>query len=239
MFFRIFAVKYKKQIMKDQVVKIVYCLILGMLFTSCAHKSAVELEAEKLQEQQKLEQMLYESKEEIKSDIKSFIREEVLPKVQGLNYVPKEVQEKQNRAKTMASDRIVLGRVEWVTMSSQNIRIKARIDSGAATSSMHAVKIEEKEIDGKRYVQFETLDEDNKTYVLLKEVIKSARVKSATGGMESRYVISAQIKLGNREHEIKVNLTDREHMKYKFLVGRNLLIGNYVVDVSQSRLLGK
>ncbi len=219
--------------------KIFLPILFIFLLSSCAQKGKISEEEIKLQQEQKLQQMIAESNEDIKKDLKLFIREEVLPKVQGLNYVPKEVREKQISAKKVASDRVVLGRVEWVTISSQNIRVKARIDSGAATSSIHATKIEEKTMDGKRYVQFETLDEDNKPYVLLKEVIKSARIKSATGGMESRYVVSMKINIGNQDHDIKVNLTNRDHMKYKFLVGRNLLIGNFVVDVSQSRLLGK
>ncbi len=214
-------------------------IFLVLSAVSCAHTDpAVELEEKKMQEE-KIKELIAQSNEDMKQDLKLFIREEVLPKVQGLNYVPQEVQDKQNKAKKVASGRVVLGRVEWVTVSSQNIRVKARVDSGAATSSIHAVKIEEKLLDGKKYVQFETFDEENKPYVLLKEVIKSARIKSATGGMEKRYVVNMKIKIGNQDHDIKVNLTDREHMKYKFLVGRNLLIGNFVVDVSQSRLLGK
>ncbi len=186
----------------------------------------------------RVEQMIQKLRNEIKDDLQKTVKDELLPAVQGLNYIPKEVREKQLQAKNNILDKVVIGRVEWVTVSSQSIRMRARIDSGAASSSIHAQNVTEKDVDGKTYVQFETVDEKNKTYLLFKEVVKKIKIRSASG-LESRYVVPMKVILGAKEHMINVNLINRDHMTYKFLVGRNLLMGKYIIDVSQSRLLGK
>lgn len=186
----------------------------------------------------RMEQMIQKLRNEIKNDLQKTVKEELLPAVQGLNYIPKEVREKQLQAKNNILDKVVIGRVEWVTVSSQSIRMRARIDTGAASSSIHAQNITEKDVDGKTYVQFETVDEKNKTYLLFKEVVKKIKIRSATG-LESRYVVPMKVVIGAKEHTLNINLINRDHMTYKFLVGRNLLMGKYIIDVSQSRLLGK
>jgi hypothetical protein len=186
----------------------------------------------------RLEQVLTQLRSELKDDLQKTVKEELLPAVQGLNYVPEDVREKQLRAKNSAFEKVVVGRVEWVTVSSQKIRMKARIDSGAASSSIHAKNLQEKEMDGKTYVQFETEDDDGKSYMLFKEVVKNTKIRSATG-VKPRYVVPLKVILGNKEHDINVNLVDRDKLTYNFLVGRDLLMGKYIIDVSQSRLLGK
>jgi hypothetical protein len=186
----------------------------------------------------RLEQVLTQLRSELKDDLQKTVKEELLPAVQGLNYVPEDVREKQLRAKNSAFEKVVVGRVEWVTVSSQKIRMKARIDSGAASSSIHAKNLQEKEMDGKTYVQFETEDDDGKSYMLFKEVVKNTKIRSATGA-KTRYVVPLKVILGNKEHDINVNLVDRDKLTYNFLVGRDLLMGKYIIDVSQSRLLGK
>ena len=51
-------------------------------------------------------------------------------------------------------------------------------------------------------------------------------------------LIKEKVKMGNLEREILINLNDRTNMDYKFLVGRNLLLGRYIVDVARSHVLG-
>jgi len=224
-----------------------YLLLLTLLLfnQSCSHsqkdlEQSPEFRSYQVQSETnaRVEQVIQQLRSEIKEDLQKTVKEELLPAVQGLNYIPKEVREKQLQAKNNVLDKVVIGRVEWVTVSSQNIRMRARVDSGAASSSIHAHNITEKDVDGKTYVQFETIDEKNKTYLLFKEVVKKIKIRSASG-LESRYVVPMKVILGAKEHKINVNLIDRDHMTYKFLIGRNLLMGKYIIDVSQSRLLGK
>lgn len=188
---------------------------------------------------QELEAQMQNLRKDINADVKKLLRSELLPELKGLNYVPKNLRKNQIKAKKSAVEKIVLGRIEWVTIGSKNMRLKARVDSGAQTSSLHAENIIEKTIDGKRYVQFESFDSKKNKFIFLEEVIKRSTVRNSDGMTSKRYVIKVKLTLGTKEHEINVNLNNREDLKYNFLIGRNLLMGNYIVDVSQSRLLGR
>ncbi|MCB0356671.1 MAG: ATP-dependent zinc protease, partial [Bdellovibrionales bacterium] len=111
-------------------------------------------------------------------------------------------------------------------------------DTGAQTNSLHAINIQEKEVDGEKFVEFQTQDFAGKTFTFIEKVVKKSIVKSTSGSSEKRYVVKMNLLLGNRQITTNVNLNDRSLLKHNFLIGRNLLIGDYIVDVSQSRLLG-
>jgi hypothetical protein len=64
------------------------------------------------------------------------------------------------------------------------------------------------------------------------------RVSNTAGFISRRYVIKEKVKMGNIEREVLINLNDRSKMVYKFLVGRNLLLGRFIVDVARSHVLG-
>ncbi len=144
----------------------------------------------------------------------------------------------QKKVKKEALKKIVVGRVEWIGITSPKIEFIARIDTGAQSCSMHAEKISEKKIEGERYVEFTTLDDEGKAYTLLKKVVKTSMVKGTSGVAEKRYVVKIPLKFGRKNPVVNVNLNDRRNIKHRFLVGRNLLLKDYVVDVTQSRLLG-
>lgn len=138
----------------------------------------------------------------------------------------------------LLKEKILIGRVEWVELVGLNIRHKARIDTGAKTTSMHAVNIEEVEQRGELFVKFQTLDKDGKTIEVVRKVDTTQKVSSTTGFVSKRYVIKEKLKIGNIEREVLINLNDRTKMDYKLLVGRNLLLGRFIVDVARSHVLG-
>ncbi len=138
----------------------------------------------------------------------------------------------------LLKEKILIGRVEWVELGELHIKHKARIDTGAKTTSMHAVNIEEVEQRGEVFVKFQTLDKDGKTIDVLRKVDTTQKVSSTTGFISKRYVIKEKLKIGNIEREVLINLNDRTKMDYKFLVGRNLLLGRFIVDVARSHVLG-
>jgi len=144
----------------------------------------------------------------------------------------------QKKVKTEALKKIVIGRIEWIETLSPKILFRARIDTGAQSCSMHAENVVEKEIEGERYVEFTTLDEEGKAYTFLKKVIKTAMVKGTSGVAEKRYVVQMELAFGKKRPVVNVNLNNRKNLKHRFLVGRNLLLRDYIVDVTQSRLLG-
>jgi hypothetical protein len=73
---------------------------------------------------------------------------------------------------------------------------------------------------------------------LTRKVDTTQKVSNTAGFVSKRYVVREKIKMGKIEREILLNLNDRSRMDYKFLVGRNLLLGRFVVDVARSHVLG-
>lgn len=138
----------------------------------------------------------------------------------------------------LLKEKVLIGRIEWVNLPDMKIRHKARIDTGAKTTSMHAVNIEEVEQRGELFVKFQTVDSEGKTVEVVRKVDTTQKVSNTSGFVSKRYVIKEKIKIGNIEREVNINLNDRSKMDYKFLVGRNLLLGRFIVDVARSHVLG-
>lgn len=138
----------------------------------------------------------------------------------------------------LLKEKVLIGRVEWVSLPDFKIKQKARIDTGAKTTSMHAVNIEEVEQRGELFVKFQTFDSENKVVELVRKVDTTQRVSNTAGFVSRRYVIKEKIKMGNIEREVLINLNDRSKMEYKFLIGRNVLLGRFIVDVARSHVLG-
>jgi len=138
----------------------------------------------------------------------------------------------------LLKEKVLIGRVEWVELPDLKVKHKARIDTGAKTSSMHAVKIEEVEQRGELFVKFQTYDSQGKLMELVRKVDTTQRVSNTAGLVSKRYVIKEKIKMGSIEREALINLNDRSGMEYKFLVGRNVLLGRFIVDVARSHVLG-
>lgn len=138
----------------------------------------------------------------------------------------------------LLKEKVLIGRIEWVSLPELKIKHKARIDTGAKTTSMHAVDIEEVEQRGELFVKFQTVDSEGKKVEVVRKVDMTQRVSNTSGFVSKRYVIKEKIKMGKIEREVLVNLNDRSKMDYKFLVGRNLLLGRFIVDVARSHVLG-
>lgn len=138
----------------------------------------------------------------------------------------------------LLKEKILIGRVEWIELPELKLKHKGRIDTGAKTTSLHAVNIEEVEQRGELFVKFQTVDTEGRKVDLLRKVDTTQRVSNTAGTVSKRYVIKEKVKMGTLEREILINLNDRSGMDYKFLVGRNLLLGRYVVDVARSHVLG-
>lgn len=138
----------------------------------------------------------------------------------------------------LLKEKVLIGRIEWVALPELKLKHKARIDTGAKTTSLHAVNIEEVEQRGELFVKFQTLDSEGKIVEVVRKVDATQKVSNTSGFVSKRYVIKEKIKIGNIEREILINLNDRSSMEYKFLVGRNLLLGRFIVDVARSHVLG-
>lgn len=138
----------------------------------------------------------------------------------------------------LLKEKVLIGRIEWVNLPDLKIKHKSRIDTGAKTTSLHAINIEEVEQRGELFVKFQTLDHEGKPLDLVRKVDTTQRVANTAGFITKRYVIKEKIKIGDIEREVLVNLNDRTNMEYRFLVGRNVLLGRFIVDVARSHVLG-
>ncbi|UOR01037.1 RimK/LysX family protein [Leucobacter allii] len=115
--------------------------------------------------------------------------------------------------------------------------IKAKIDTGAQTSALHATEIAEFERDGAPWVRFLVqpwqFTEDEAVPVEL-PVHDHRTVRSSSGHAQLRPVVLATIGLVGREIEAELTLTDREEMVFRMLIGREALRQGYVVDSDAS-----
>lgn len=221
--------------------KLVTMIMMGLLLSSCAQQQRNYLtEQEGRELSLKIKEDLYQTKKEIIDEMKGLLSKQPQPKFQvSTQTFSKNILKKQKKVKKSIKNKTVIGRIENIKLDSTGFALKARIDTGAKTCSMHAENIVEKEVEGKKYIQFTSENTEGKKQSFYKEIVKKQRVRSSNGEASDRYVIKMAVEMGGRIHEVSVNLNDREDLRYNFLVGRNLLMGEYVVDVSQTRLLGK
>jgi len=141
------------------------------------------------------------------------------------------------------NSKIIVGSEEWCSFPGLGVHaIKARVDSGAKTSSMHAFNIQKFNRDGESWVSFEVHPlQNNRTTVIRCErpVIDKRVVKSSSGVSETRYVVSATIKAGTDTWDIELTLANRDSMGYRMLLGREAMSGRVLVDPSLSFCLGE
>ncbi len=139
--------------------------------------------------------------------------------------------------------KIVIGKEEWCALHELGLpAVKARIDSGAKTSSLHAFNIYPFEEDGKRYVHFDIhpIQNDRKTIQRCKGLLVDKRhVKSSSGESEKRHVIKTPITLGGETWEIEITLTNRDSMGYRMLLGREAMKERILIDPDSALCLGK
>jgi len=139
-----------------------------------------------------------------------------------------------NTEKTDA--KMIIGEIENVRLVPPNIVLKARIDTGAKTTSIDARDITPFERDGKQWVRFVCIY-DKKEYMLERKVIKVVQIKRHGKAAQDRYVINMRIVLGNISQLIHVNVNDREAYTYPILIGRNFLRDYFIVDVAKKHQL--
>lgn len=140
------------------------------------------------------------------------------------------------------SHKPAVGWREWVALPSLNVaQLKAKIDTGAKTSALHAWYVEPFERDDRLWVKFGLHPEQDNTVdtVECEAPVHDQRTVTDSGGhAEERYVILTEIVIGGSRFETEVTLTNRDNMRFRMLVGRNTLNNRFVVDPVQSYLLG-
>lgn len=119
------------------------------------------------------------------------------------------------------------------------IDLKAKIDTGAKTSALHAEDIEFVSVKGKKFVRFKVPTEDGKRKTITSRFIEEREIKSSTGQKTIRPVVRTKIKMGKSEFEIEITLINRDLMGFKMLIGREALNGRFLINPARSYLLKK
>lgn len=134
--------------------------------------------------------------------------------------------------------KVIAGYVEKITIKDTGRVVKAKLDSGAATSSIHARVIKKFKKGGKRYIRFELLPditESAKPHILVRERVRKVRIKDNSGG-EPRYVVKLEFCFNGRLEEAEFTLAEREKYIYPVLLGREFLAGVALIDPDVSFL---
>ena len=143
----------------------------------------------------------------------------------------------------MLQSKIILGSEEWCTLPELGIpSIKARVDSGAKTSALHAKNIAPFIKDDQNWVRFDVnpIQNNVKTVVHCEAPLVDKRiVKSSSGFREQRYVIQTSLEIGDSKWVIEMTLTNRDSMGFRMLLGREAMSGRVLVDPEQQYLLGQ
>ncbi|MCD6045655.1 MAG: ribosomal protein modification protein RimK [Gammaproteobacteria bacterium] len=137
----------------------------------------------------------------------------------------------------------LLGWQEWCELPLLNIPyIKAKIDTGAKTSALHAFNITPFMKRKQKWVEFEIHPLQGSHKVIQKcqaKVIDEREVMSSTGHTEHRYVIMTELTLGLLAYSIELTLSNRDLMKFRMLLGREALQDKFLVDPAHKMLLGR
>ena len=142
------------------------------------------------------------------------------------------------KPRRIRGEKLVVGRMEQVWLPDLGLALAARIDTGAETASLDARNITMFERNGERWVGFEILDpETEETIKIERKVSRMVRiVQSNVSEPERRPVIRLSIVIGHIDQTAEFTLSDRSHLDYQALVGRNILKDVMVVDVSKTNI---
>ncbi len=143
----------------------------------------------------------------------------------------------------MLQDKVILGSEEWCSFPELGIpTIKARVDSGAKTSALHAINISPFLKNEMNWVKFDInpIQNNLKTVIHCEAPLVDKRiVKSSSGFREQRYVIQTSLEIGNANWNIEMTLTNRDSMGFRMLLGREAMSGRILVDPEKKYLLGQ
>ena len=155
---------------------------------------------------------------------------------------PEPVSEPEADAEAEATQAIV-GWREWVALPQAGVDwVKAKIDTGARSSSIHAFDLEILEQDDREWVRFSIHPwqrSDDEAHELTLPVLDRREVRSSNGQTEQRYAVAMDVTLAGRTITTVMTLSNRDEMGFRMLIGREALERGFLVDSSVSYAGGR
>jgi hypothetical protein len=143
-----------------------------------------------------------------------------------------------------AAEKAVIGPTAIMSVEETGLFYEARIDTGAGNTSLNAFDIEIEGGSAKnmqdnvgKTIWFSTQNAAGAQKRLSAKIVKTSKVSNSQG-TETRYMVALVVGFDGKKRKVNVNLRDRSHMDYKLLIGRNWLKDQYIVDVSEKRIIG-
>jgi len=138
------------------------------------------------------------------------------------------------------SDKVIVGWKEWASLPDLHIfNSRAKIDTGAKTSSIHAYDIQE--CDDSHVTFFVDTKSGSRveSHHCKAKVLDHRAVKSSMGHIQHRYVIESKLQIGTTTKSIALTLANRSKMRFKILIGREALNDDFLVDPGLAFVNGK
>ncbi len=143
----------------------------------------------------------------------------------------------------LPSEILTLGWREWVGLPQLGLpSVKAKVDTGARTSTLHAFELRPFEDNGQHKVEFKIHPQQKNTDLVVTcvaDIIDERPVTDSGGHREQRWVISTPLTIGPYTWPIEMTLTSRDSMLFRMLLGRTAMHGLAVVNPCKSYLVGK
>ena len=140
-------------------------------------------------------------------------------------------------------ERLTVGWREWVQLPELGLkRIKAKIDTGARTSALHAFELRTFDQDGQSRVEFKLHPRQRNTEKVITcvaNIVDQRDVTDSGGHTETRWVIQTPLTIGQHTWPIDITLTSRDDMRFRMLLGRSAMIDRILVDPTRSYIFGK
>lgn len=138
---------------------------------------------------------------------------------------------------------MIIGWREWISLPDFHVPgIKTKVDTGAATSAIHAFDVEQFERDGEQYVRFSIhplQGRDDVSVPCEAKLLDKRKVKNSGGKTQKRFVIGTTVEVAGRRWEVELTLTNRDEMKFRMLLGRSAMRERLIVDPQLSYQAGK
>ncbi len=135
-----------------------------------------------------------------------------------------------------ASGFTTIGYVETVAIQPGDLRVDAKIDTGALSSSLDAADIQPFSKDGEEWVRFTIHGNDNASRRIERPIERTVHIRRAGVPLQRRYVVNIGVCIGAYYKMAEVNLNNREGLSYRMLIGRRFLTGKFVIDPGAKHL---